>query len=443
MARTLLPPFFMPDVDDWVREEDGQVSRRIFTDPAVFELELDRVFARTWLFLAHETEIPNAGDFVTRRMGNDLVLVVRGKDRRIRAFLNSCRHRGMQVCRSDSGNATTFVCPYHHWTYDTEGALRTTSFDGSYDRDTLRTLGLIPVAKLEIYRGLVFASWAKDTVSLEEHLGDAKWYLDILFQRSPQGVTVLAPPQRWIVEANWKIGALNFIDSQHALRVHLGAFAVSQPAGAPSLGEITRLWGGSPQITFPQGHACVMIPNPPSFPDFAGYPPPLVPLYRSTLSPPQLEILSRLFASVGTLFPNVSWVQPVLMIAPDKPPISFLNLRTWQPIGPRQVEVWSWFFVEQEADETWRQEVLTRGIQTFGMAGIFDEDDAEIWSSIARATGGSIARRQMMHFGAGAGIPERRDYPGPGTVYPSLFAEHGQVGFLRAWKRWMRSADAE
>src|SRR5262245_13856868 len=107
------------DLDELVRDADGQVSRRIFNDPSIFALEQERIFARSWLFLGHETEIPNPGDFVTRRMGDDLVIVVRGKDRHVRAFLNSCRHRGMQVCRADQGNAATFTCPYHHWTYDT------------------------------------------------------------------------------------------------------------------------------------------------------------------------------------------------------------------------------------------------------------------------------------------------------------------------------------
>jgi PAH dioxygenase large subunit len=422
---------------DWLDEQTLDVSRGIFTDPALHALEIERIFDRSWLFLGHETEIPNPGDFVTRRMGDDLVLVVRGEDGVVRAFLNSCRHRGMQVCRADAGNAKRFVCPYHHWTYDAAGALRTTSYDRFYERSALAKLGLTPVAKLDAHRGMIFATWNAGAPPLAEHLGEIRWYLDLLFARTPGGMTVLGPPQRWVLDTNWKLPALNFQDSQHAIRVHQGALALGQPEGAPSLAEITRLWSESPQVTTKEGHGCVLIPNPPSIPDHFGFPPELVPLYERTLEPAQLDLHRRLFASVGTVFPNASWVQPLFAIAPDEPPVAFLSFRVWQPLGPQKIEVWSWYFAERETTPEWRARIERAAIRSFGMAGILEADDAEVWSALSGAARGSIARRQAMSFAAGASMRPMDDFPGPGTVYPCLFTEHAQVGFLRTWKRWL------
>ena len=101
----------------------GLVSRRIFVDQDIYEQELERVFSRCWLYLGHDTQLPNPGDYFTTYMAEDPILVTRDQSGNIRAFLNSCRHRGMRVCRSDMGNAKAFSCPYHGWTYNNAGQL--------------------------------------------------------------------------------------------------------------------------------------------------------------------------------------------------------------------------------------------------------------------------------------------------------------------------------
>ncbi len=113
----------MINTKELVSKQGSQVSRRLYVDKELYELELERIFARCWCFLAHESQIPNPGDFVATYIGEDPVLVVRDSRGKINAFLNTCRHRGMRVCRADAGNAAAFTCTYHGWTYGNDGKL--------------------------------------------------------------------------------------------------------------------------------------------------------------------------------------------------------------------------------------------------------------------------------------------------------------------------------
>jgi phenylpropionate dioxygenase-like ring-hydroxylating dioxygenase large terminal subunit len=111
------------DVAGLVDSRAGLISRRIFIEPEIYERELERIFARCWLFLRHESQIPRPGDFLTTSMGEDPVVVMRDSAGRVRAFLNVCGHRGNRLCRADDGNAATFTCAYHSWTYRNDGRL--------------------------------------------------------------------------------------------------------------------------------------------------------------------------------------------------------------------------------------------------------------------------------------------------------------------------------
>src|SRR4029077_1692596 len=113
----------------WVDIAQGVVSREAFVSDDVYRLELTRIFEKGWVFLAHETEILAPGDYVVRTLGKAPVIVIRDSDDTVKAMLNSCRHRGTKLCRSDTGNARRFVCPYHGWTYERDGQLITTTFD--------------------------------------------------------------------------------------------------------------------------------------------------------------------------------------------------------------------------------------------------------------------------------------------------------------------------
>uniref|UniRef100_UPI0035658E8A aromatic ring-hydroxylating oxygenase subunit alpha n=1 Tax=Immundisolibacter sp. TaxID=1934948 RepID=UPI0035658E8A len=272
-----------PDWDTLVDDGSARVSRQIFVDEAIHALEIERIFNRCWLFVGHESEIPNPGDYVTRRMGSDQVILMRGPDSRVGVFLNSCSHRGVKVCRADSGHAKQLICPYHGWTYDTAGQLLTTGFDDFYaGKLDKRANGLKAVAQVDTHGGLIFATFDPQAVSLAQYLGDSRFYLDLYFNRTPGGMVVLSPPQRWVVRANWKMGALNFgTDNQHLYPTHLGPTAM-ELIGVPTAAVMAGL-GSSHQVSLAGGHGTVstVVPEDHVVP-YCGLHPDLVGLYEET-----------------------------------------------------------------------------------------------------------------------------------------------------------------
>src|SRR6202008_1487930 len=149
--------------------QPDRVHRSVYADPALFELEMERIFGRAWLLLGHESQARNAGDYFTTRIGREPVIVVR--DEGIRVLVNRCAHRGAMVCAEGRGSTERFVCPYHGWSYDRAGALQAVPFSSGYEKAKLDQLRLQPVPRVAVYRGFIFASLAASGESLEDFLG--------------------------------------------------------------------------------------------------------------------------------------------------------------------------------------------------------------------------------------------------------------------------------
>ena len=226
----------------------GQISREIFVNEEIYAQEQERLFARAWLFVGHDSQIPNPGDFFVSGMGEESVILCRdratGQARGLKAhgaihvFLNSCRHRGMKVCRYDEGNTAVFTCPYHGWSYGADGRLAGVPyFREAYHSGLDRSQwGLVEVAQLCNYKGAVFATWDRAAPPFAEYLGEFARYLDLTLDSwdgGEGGIEVLGGIQKWLIPCNWKFPAENFCgDSYHNISHRSVDLAGIGPSGS-------------------------------------------------------------------------------------------------------------------------------------------------------------------------------------------------------------------
>ena len=195
-----------------------RVHASLYTDPEIFADELEQIFHRGWVYVGHSSEIPEPGDFRLRRIGHQPVIMVRGQDGEVRLLLNRCRHRAATVCQVEQGNASTFRCAYHGWTYRNNGELAGVPYqDGYGDALHMDEMGLLRVPRIESYRGLIFGSMAPAGVTLDDHLGaPAKEQLDLFIDLSPEGeIEVRAGVNKFDYAANWKFQVENAMDGYH------------------------------------------------------------------------------------------------------------------------------------------------------------------------------------------------------------------------------------
>jgi p-cumate 2,3-dioxygenase subunit alpha len=210
-------------IEDRPRDGLFRVHRSAMTSAEVFALEQERIFQRTWLYVCHDSELPRPGDYRRRTLAERPLFVVRGADGQVRAFYNTCAHRGAQVCRQDAGNAQQFQCFYHAWTYDTEGALvGVPGRDGYGSGFDPAALGLQPPPRFESYRGLYFVCFDPDVEDLASYLGDARAILDLSLDAGELlgGWRVVAGSSQFSIRANWKLLVENSLDNYHLPTVH-------------------------------------------------------------------------------------------------------------------------------------------------------------------------------------------------------------------------------
>lgn len=267
------------------RPEQGlfRVHRRMFTDTEIFELEMKYIFEANWVYVGHESEIPEPYNFFTTTIGRHRVIINRNPDRKIGGFINTCRHRGAVVESASRGSKKVFVCPFHGWGYDSAGSLRRcgeserSGYSEHFDKSKL---GLSPIARVDCYRGFIFASLVADVQPLDAHLGDAARCIDLIVDQDPEGRIELVPgAHTYTYDGNWKLQAENGVDGYHVDTIHANyvqttshrhrMLAEKDAVMALGVGEITKLQGG--YYAFENGHVLLWNewPNPEVRPAFA------------------------------------------------------------------------------------------------------------------------------------------------------------------------------
>lgn len=403
--------------------EHGRMSRDVFWDRDIYEQELERIFARCWLFVAHESQIPKAGDYVSTYMGEDNVLIVRQKDGSVRGFLNTCPHRGNKVCFADLGNARQFVCNYHGWAFGIDGALKGMHASSAYEESGLdkSAHGLHPVAQIDSYRGLIFATLDPQAPSLAEYLGDFRYYLDAIFDMDEGGTEFIGGCVKSVIQCNWKFASENFVgDILHAGWTHdSGAKAM---VGGP-VAEVHKFPEQSYHVNF-NGHGWEfnqdIVGNAATLGDKE------IMKYLYVLQPKVAERLgelrSKMIGAISscTLFPNSSFL-------PGQN-----TFRTWHPRGPGAIELHTWTFVNRNAPQAVKDAWRKGTMMTFSPSGVFEMDDGENWEYSTRTNSGFVTRQQDLYLGLGH---ETRltDTELPGNVYRGQINEANQRAFYQRW----------
>lgn len=415
------------NLNDLLDVDNGRVSARIFQDEDIYADELAKIFARCWLYLGHESQIDQPGDYIAAEMGEDPVVVVRNPDGEVRAFLNSCRHRGAKLCRTDQGNSKALRCPYHGWTYALSGDLigvprRRTAYFDALDRDPL---GLIQVPQLDTYQGMIFATWDPHAPSLPEYLGEFTAYLDLMLGRSDGGVEVIGGVHKWVIETNWKIPAENFSgDQYHLSTTHGSSVEVGLRNKVTDFGHSIYVTGGHSLVRerggAQQGSAAVT--------EYTRY----IDQVRKAIAEEKGEKAAEFVpVGVGTIFPNLSFMDSV----------RFRTLRLWQPRGPHRIDVNSWCLVDRGLSPKLRKAAMEQYVLSFGPSGMFEQDDGEVWTAISEGTRGYIGRQTDFNYEMGLGreraVSDAYGVDMPGMLGEAFMTEGNQRAYYRRWQQLM------
>lgn len=242
-------------IQDNHEKSEFLVNRRVFTDKEILARERAEIFNKCWLFIGHETEIPELGDYKRKKVGGRNLLFVHSQDGQIRALFNTCPHRGALIAREDSGNSKVFRCFYHAWSFKNDGELVGMPGKDGFPKDfnDEGTKNMKAVNRLESYRGFMFVNFDENAVSLDEYLGNAKEYIDLVVDQSEYGMEVLGGVQEYSVRANWKLLAENSVDLYHGLPTHKTYFDIKQ-AQDPNLKKV-KLEGKG--VNLGNGHSVI------------------------------------------------------------------------------------------------------------------------------------------------------------------------------------------
>ena len=354
--------------------QEDKIHGSLYTDDGIYEDEIEKIFYSSWVFIGHESEIKKRGDYITRDIGRSSVIMVRGKDDAIQVIVNRCQHRGNLLCNESQGNKRNFTCPYHGWVFGLNGDLLDVSYPGGFDKP-LEELNL-EVLVTDSYRGFVFASFKKPTISFEDYLGHGKALIDRACNMSPNGKIDLKGG--WIrqhFDANWKMLPENDTDGYHVNYVHQSFVrAIDSQYGdfvgaEDSIKGVIKNWGnGHTEIDFAPGYTKTL--------DWLGSTPEKVKSYvdsmRATYGEKKADQMLFDGPPHACIFPNLFLAE--------------MNIVIFQPTGVNSAVQWSTpMFLDGAPELDFK--LLRQSEGALGPASFLLADDASIAERAQRALG--------------------------------------------------------
>lgn len=380
------------DFSDLVRP--GRVHRSVYADPAVFEAEMERIFGRAWVYVGHESQVREPGDFVAARIGRRPMVVTRHSDGRVHVLHNQCAHRGAMVVAEDAGSAREFVCCYHGWTYGTDGRLVRVplrhGYPGHFDPGDPGT-AMVAAPRVDSYRGFIFASLAPDGPPLADFLGHMTTSFDDLVDRAPDGeVEVAGGVFRHAYDGNWKLYLENLCDAAHPIFVHRSSIDAAEgqddAAHSDGFGEIAvrqmrqngaphRFWRERVGIwTYPNGHSflgdyhdderLVAARRDPVFADY-------IAAMEARRGPGETRRILEVTRWNSNVYPNLSFMS------------QFRQLRVVHPVAVDRTEVRTYSFRLAGAPERMFEDTVAFANVTNGTGSPVLTDDLETYARIA------------------------------------------------------------
>src|SRR6476660_545994 len=383
-----------------------RANRRIFTDEEIFELEIKHIFEGNWIYLAHESQVPNPGDYFTTYIGRQPVVITRDKNGDLHLLINACAHRGAMVCRRKTDNRMTLTCPFHGWTFRNDGTLlKVKDPDGAGYPATFDVNGshnLTRVARFESYRGFLFGSLNPDVLPLEEHLGDATKVIDSIVDQSPEGLEVLRGSSTYTYDGYWKVQAENGADGYHVTAVHWNYAATTARRSAGDSANKTKAmdagkWGKGKGGFYSYDHGHLLLWQEWTNPEDR-------PLWdrRDELVEKYGEEMANFMINISRnlcLYPNVYIMDQFSS-----------QIRHFRPISADQTEVTIYCIAPKGESQENRSKRIRQYEDFFNATGMATPDDLEEFRSCQKTYLAGAAPWNDMSRGAGHWIDGPDDY---------------------------------
>ena len=357
-----------------------RVHRSTMTSMDLFLRERELIFSRCWIYLGHDSEVENPGDYRRRTVAGRPVFFVRGRDGQVRVFLNSCPHRGALICRRDEGNAEVLQCFYHAWTFNTNGELVGIPGESAYgpyfDRGDMC---LKQPPRVENYRGFYFVNFNPHGEDLVTYLAGAREYLDLIVDQVEDGMRVIPGSNKYSITANWKLLAENSLDGYHLVPTHGTYLDYIASLGTDDSGDTLAARPPGRSRALGNGH-CVAE-------NVARNGRPIAhwhPLFGEEAREPIARVRHRLVERHGEERAHLmADVSRNLLIYPNLIINDFvaITIRCFEPVLPDSMEVTAWHLVPREESEAMMAIRLDSFLTFLGPGGFATPDDVEALES--------------------------------------------------------------